>query len=204
MISRIVRHKNLLPFFDIAYHGLCSGDIVKDLYPVRLSVEDGHIMVVSQSFSKNMGIYGDRVGSLTILCDSEEEAYRVQSQLKNIIISKYICPPTQGGRVVATILQDDTLRKEWLNDIKQISDRLQSIRQQLRSKLEHACPSHQWNHVTEHSGIFWYSGLTPAHVETLINEYSIYLCEDGRINIAGINQKNIDHLVNVLRNVVVT
>src|SRR5690625_2106445 len=98
MVSQLVRSKNLLPFFDIAYHGLCSGVIRNDVLPIRLFAEHGHTMLVSQSFSKNMGIYADRVGSLTILCDSDDEAYRVQSQLKNIIISKYICPPAPGGR----------------------------------------------------------------------------------------------------------
>lgn len=199
----MVRHKNLLPFFDIAYHGLCSGKIDQDVYPIRLFAEHGHMMLVSQSFSKNMGIYSDRVGSLTILCDSAKEAYRVQSQLKNIIISKYICPPTQGGRLVASILLDSTLKNEWHLDLKRISTRLLNIRNELQSKLEQACPSyhHQWRTITEQRGIFWYSGLTSSQVETLINDYSIYLCEDGRVNIAGLTPNNIDLFVSVLHDV---
>lgn len=198
----MVRHKHLLPFFDIAYHGLCSGNIRQDLAPIRIFAEDGHLMVVSQSFSKNMGIYGDRVGSLTLLCDTEDEVYRVRSQLKNIIISKYICPPSQGGRVVATLLQDPHLRAQWQTEVGAIARRLTNIRQQLRAKLEVACPGHSWQHITEQSGIFWYSGLSSAQVERLINEYSIYLCEDGRVNIAGINQHNINTLVSVLRDII--
>ena len=203
MVSRIVRNKNLLPFFDIAYHGLCSGNIEQDVNPIRLFAEQGHLMLISQSFSKNMGIYSDRVGSLTIVCDSENEAYRVQSQLKNIIISKYICPPTQGGRLVASILSDPSLKKEWQQDLQRISSRLSLTRKELQSKLEIACPSYhqQWRTITEQRGIFWYSGLTSSQVETLINDYSIYLCEDGRVNIAGLTWKNIDLFVNVVSNI---
>ncbi|KAH9424433.1 Aspartate aminotransferase, mitochondrial, partial [Dermatophagoides pteronyssinus] len=200
MVSRIVRDKNLLPFFDIAYHGLCSGNIVDDVNPIRLFAEHGHVMLVSQSFSKNMSIYCDRVGSLTVVCDSEQEAYRVQSQLKNIIISKYICPPIQGGRLVASILTDSTLKHEWKKDLQRISQRLLLTRKQLQSKLMETCPAndHQWRTITEQRGIFWYSGLTSSQVETLINDFSIYLCEDGRVNIAGLNRTNMDLFVNVL------
>ncbi|KAI2798817.1 Aspartate aminotransferase, mitochondrial [Blomia tropicalis] len=202
MISRIIREKNILPFFDIAYHGLCSGQIESDVYAIRKFAQDGHHMLVSQSFSKNMSLYGDRVGSLTIMCESEDEAYRVRSQLKNLIISKYICPPFQTGRVVATVLEDQFLRHEWIEQLGGITERLQRTRWQLRRKLESVCPEHQWKHITEQCGIFWYSGLTSSQVETLINEYSIYLCEDGRVNIAGINPNNIDLFGDVIRDVI--
>lgn len=202
-ISRIVRDKGLLPFFDTAYHGLCSGSVHDDTAPIRLFAEDGHLMIVSQSFSKNMGIYGDRVGALTIMCDHEDEVYRVTSQLKNIIISKYICPPSQSGRVVATVLGDRSLRDEWTGELVEIASRIQSIRQSLRDKLESALPNHQsWHTVTEQSGIFWYSGLSGAQVEALINEHSIYLCEDGRVNVAGVDEANVDHLVAMIADVV--
>ncbi|UXI19420.1 hypothetical protein NH340_JMT05363 [Sarcoptes scabiei] len=203
MVSRIVRRKNLLPFFDIAYHGLCSGNIDQDVRPIRLFAEHGHMMIVSQSFSKNMGLYSDRVGSLTILCESENEAYRVQSQLKNIIISKYICPPTQTGRLVATILLDKNLKEEWQKDLKNIAIRLLKTRKQLQERLDLFCPKHsdQWRTITEQKGIFWYSGLTSSQVEKLINDYSIYLCEDGRVNIAGLTPNNIDFFVNVLQEI---
>ena len=191
-----------MPFFDVAYHGLCSGDIEKDVLPIRQFAEDGHLMLVSQSFSKNMSLYGDRVGSLTILCDSNDDAYRVRSQLKNIIISKYICPPWQTGQIVATLLNDDHLKNEWIGELGEISSRLELTRVHLRAKLEELCPSHKWSHITEQNGIFWYSGLISSQVETLINEHSIYVCEDGRVNIAGINHTNIDFLAEVIRDVI--
>ena len=202
MVSKIVRQKNILPFFDTAYHGLCSGNMDKDVFPIRQFAEDGHLMLVSQSFSKNMSLYGDRIGSLTILCNSEEDVYRVRSQLKNLIISKYICPPSQIGRMVASILQDAYLKSEWLRELTSISCRLEQTRSKLRHKLETLCPTQSWQHITEQNGIFWYSGLTSAQVETLINEYSIYLCEDGRVNMAGINQENIDRLATVIHDVI--
>lgn len=192
----------MLPFFDTAYHGLCSGsDIAADLYPIRLFAEDGHLMLVSQSFSKNMSLYGDRIGSLTLLCSTEEEAYRVRSQLKNVIISKYICPPAATGRTVAAVLADDRLRSDWLSDLGHIAGRMVRTRAALRERLEALLPQTSWHHITEHSGIFWYSGLSSAQVQTLINEHSVYLCEDGRVNMAGVNEGNVDRLAAVLRDV---
>ena len=206
VISAIVREKKMLPFFDTAYHGLCSpgADMAADLYPVRLFAEQGHLMLVSQSFSKNMSLYGERIGSLTVLAATEEQAYRVRSQLRNLIISRYICPPSVTGRTVAAVLADDRLREGWLAELAAIGDRLRATRAALRARLEALLPDRGWAHLTEHSGIFWYSGLSAATVQRLINEHSVYLCEDGRVNMAGVNGGNLERLAGVIREVLIS
>lgn len=206
VISAIVREKKMLPFFDTAYHGLCSpgADMAADLYPVRLFAEHGHLMLVSQSFSKNMSLYGERIGSLTVLAATEEQAYRVRSQLRNLIISRYICPPSVTGRTVAAVLADDRLREGWLAELAAIGDRLRATRAALRARLEALLPDRGWAHLTEHSGIFWYSGLSAATVQRLINEHSVYLCEDGRVNMAGVNGGNLERLAGVIREVLIS
>ena len=202
LMSKILQQKRILPFFDIAYHGLCSGSIEKDSLPIRLFAEDGHQMLVAQTFSKNMALYGKRIGALTILADDEKECYRIQSQLQSLIISKYICPPSFDAQVVSEILSNKHLKREWINELEHIAFRLSKVRAQFRTKLEFYCPQHDWSHLTEQSGIFWFTGLSPKQVERMINEFSVYLPEDGRLNIAGVNEHNMNHLASVIQQVV--
>lgn len=112
-LSKVVKEKQLFPFFDMAYQGFASGDTNRDAYAVRLFVKDGNNIALAQSFAKNMGLYGERVGAFTILCDNKEEASRVMSQLKILIRPMYSNPPVSGARIVTEILKDQKLRSQW-------------------------------------------------------------------------------------------
>jgi len=200
-ISKVMKKKSHYPFFDMAYQGFASGDLTKDAEALRYFVQDGHLPALCQSYSKNMGLYGERVGAFTVLCDSKEEASAVESQLKILIRPMYSNPPIHGARLVNTILEDDKLYAEWLIEIKSMADRIITMRSQLKQKLEEAGSLRDWSHITKQIGMFCFSGLTADHVATLGKDYSIYLTKDGRISVVGVTSGNVDYLAQSIHEV---
>lgn len=193
-ISHVVKKKNLYPFFDMAYQGFASGDLTRDAFALRQFIKDGHSPALSQSYSKNLGLYGERVGAFTIVCNSKEEAAAVESQVKIIIRPMYSNPPIHGARLVNEVLGNKELYAEWLIEVKSMADRIIVMRDQLKSKLEAAGSTHNWEHITKQIGMFCFSGLSPEQVDRLRNEFSIYLTRDGRISVVGITSGNVDYL----------
>uniref|UniRef100_A0A1B6D614 Aspartate aminotransferase n=1 Tax=Clastoptera arizonana TaxID=38151 RepID=A0A1B6D614_9HEMI len=197
-LSQLIKKKNLFTFFDMAYQGFASGDVTKDAFAVRLFLKEGHTIALSQSFAKNMGLYGERAGVFTVTTSSKDEAARVLSQIKIIIRPMYSNPPIHGARLVNEILSDPELKCQWLTEVKGMADRIICMRTTLRDNLlklgsKHPC---QWAHITDQIGMFCFTGLEPAQVERLTKEFSIYLTKDGRISMAGITTKNVGHLAN--------
>lgn len=200
-LSKVVKQRKLLPFFDMAYQGFASGDVAKDAYAVRKFLADGHKIILSQSFSKNMGLYGERAGAFSIICHDKDEAARVMSQVKILIRPLYSNPPLHGSRIVATILSNPELHAIWLNDVKGMADRIISMRSKLKANLEKEGSSRNWEHITEQIGMFCFTGMTPQEVEKLTKEHSVYLTKDGRISVAGIASTNVDYLAHAMHQV---
>ena len=200
-ISDVMRKKNHYPFFDMAYQGFASGDLTHDAYALRLFVKDGHRPALCQSYAKNMGLYGERIGAFSVVCSSKEEAAAVESQIKILIRPMYSNPPIHGARLVNEVLGNDELHKEWLVEVKTMADRIITMRSQLKTKLAEAGSIHDWSHITKQIGMFCYSGLTPEHVNRLGKEFSIYLTKDGRISVVGITSGNVDYLANAIHQV---
>lgn len=142
-----MKEKGHFPFFDSAYQGFASGDFVRDARAISLFVEDGHKVAVSQSYAKNMGLYGQRVGCLSVLCASAAEARAVESQLKLIARPMYSNPPMHGAVLAATILGDPALRAQWFREVKTMADRIILMRKLLRDALETGGTG-PWKHVT--------------------------------------------------------
>eukprot|EP01039_Chlorochromonas_danica_P004361 gene4360-4782_t len=196
-LSQLLKSKKLYLFFDSAYQGFASGDPEADAYSIRKFVADGHQIMLSQSFAKNFGLYGERAGVFSIVTDSQEEASRVSSQLKLIIRPMYSNPPVHGARIVAEVLSDPQLKQQWLNECKSMAERIGSMRHLLRNKLENpldASKRRSWKHITDQIGMFCFTGLTREQVNRLKEEFHIYCTEDGRFSMAGINSHNIDYL----------
>jgi len=193
-LSKLIKEKNIFPFFDMAYQGFASGDVDYDAFAVRQFVDDGHTVALSQSYAKNMGLYGERVGAFTIVCSSKEEADRVMSQVKILIRPLYSNPPINGARLVQTILSNPELKEQWLIDVKGMADRIISMRQKLKDNLEKLGSAHNWEHIVDQIGMFCFTGLKPDQVEKLTNEHSVYLTKDGRISVAGVTSKNVEYL----------
>jgi len=200
-LSKVIKERKLFPFFDMAYQGFASGNIDKDAAAVRMFLKDGHQIALSQSYAKNMGLYGERAGAFSLICSSKEEAAATMSQLKIIIRPMYSNPPVTGARIAVEILTDPELRSLWLLDVKGMADRIISMRGLLRSNLAKEGSSKDWAHITDQIGMFCFTGMTWPQVERLAKEFSIYLTKDGRISVAGITSKNVGYLAHAIHEV---
>uniref|UniRef100_V5GUN2 Aspartate aminotransferase n=1 Tax=Anoplophora glabripennis TaxID=217634 RepID=V5GUN2_ANOGL len=197
-LSQLVKKKNLFPYFDMAYQGFATGSIENDAYAVRLFIKEGHRVALAQSYAKNMGLYGERAGAFSIVGSSKDEADRVMSQIKILIRALYSNPPINGARIVSEILGDANLKKQWLQEVKGMADRIISVRQNLRDNLKKEGSTRNWEHITNQIGMFCFTGLTAPQVEKITKDFSVYLTKDGRISMAGVTSKNVGYLANAI------
>jgi len=193
----VLRQRGLLPFLDMAYQGFADG-IEPDGAAVRLFAESGLPFFVSSSFSKSFSLYGERVGALSIVTTSKEEAQRVMSQVKRVIRTNYSDPPTHGGTVVATVLNSPELRAMWEQELAEMRDRIKLMRHALVDKLAAKGVPGDFSFVKAQRGMFSYSGLTSAQVDRLRNEHGIYAVGTGRICVAALNSRNLDAVVDAI------
>jgi aspartate aminotransferase, mitochondrial len=200
-LSDVCRSRQLLPFFDCAYQGFASGDAEKDAAAVRMFVEDGHLVAMVQSFSKNFGLYGHRVGTLSVVGTNAEEAQRVVSQMKVVIRPMYSNPPRHGARIVSTILNDPTLSQQFTEECRAMADRINTMRTVLRTQLEESGSNRAWDHITKQIGMFAYSGMTKEEVTLLRDRHHIYCTMDGRISMAGVTSGNVNYIADAIHDV---
>lgn len=197
----IVRERNLVPFLDIAYQGFGAG-IDADGAAVRRFAEAGVPVLVSNSFSKSFSLYGERVGALSIVTQSAEEAARVLSQIKRIVRTNYSNPPSHGGHVIARILLTPELRAQWEAELAAMRDRIKKMRELLVEKIHSRVPGADFSFILRQNGMFSYSGLTKAQVVRMREEFGVYAIESGRICCAALNLGNIDYSADVIAKVV--
>jgi aromatic-amino-acid transaminase len=197
---QVVRERGLVPFLDMAYQGFSEG-LDTDGYAVRLFLDSGLTMFVSTSFSKSFSLYGERVGALSAVCQSKDECARVLSQLKRVIRTNYSNPPTHGAQLVATVLANAALRQQWEDELAHMRNRIKAMRHALVDKLKTLAPAHNFEFVRKQTGMFSYSGLNAAQVERLQKEFSVYAVSSGRICVAALNGKNIDHVAQAIAKV---
>jgi aspartate aminotransferase len=197
-ISDAVKAQGHFAFFDMAYQGFASGDTDKDAFALRHFVKEGQNVALCQSFAKNMGLYGERVGAFSLVCADAEEVKRVDSQLKIIIRPMISNPPIHGARIASEILSNPTLYKQWLGEVKGMADRIITMRALLKDNLEKLGSKHDWSHITSQIGMFAYTGMTPEEMDRLAKEYSVYATKDGRISVAGITSANVGRLAEAI------
>ncbi len=188
-----VKAKGLVPFLDMAYQGFGYG-LKEDGVAVQKFVDAGLTFFVSTSFSKSFSLYGERVGALSVLCQSKEEAARVLSQLKIVIRTNYSNPPTHGGAVVAAVMADPKLRAMWEEELGEMRVRIKAMRQKLVDGLKAAGVKQDMSFITTQIGMFSYSGLTKDQMVRLRTEFGVYGTDSGRMCVAALNSKNIDHV----------
>ena len=193
-ISEVIVERELLPFIDMAYQGFAN-DIDKDAFVIRHLVDQVPEMVVSNSCSKNFGLYRDRVGSLSVLSADAGARAIVASQLSNVVRTIYSVPPDHGAAIVATILEDDSLRRNWLIELGEMRSRLNEMRALLNDALKTRAPNRDFSHLGRTTGMFCFLGLAAEQVEQLKRDHGVYMLSSSRINIAGITDENIEHLV---------
>ncbi|AOB39171.1 aspartate/tyrosine/aromatic aminotransferase [Bordetella parapertussis] len=190
-IAAVVKARNLVPFLDIAYQGFGEG-LEQDAAVVRMFAALDLTMFISSSFSKSFSLYGERVGALTVVAGSKDEAARVLSQLKRVIRTNYSNPPTHGGTVVSTVLNTPELFALWENELAGMRDRIRLMRKELVEKIKAQGVAQDFSFVLAQRGMFSYSGLTAAQVDRLREEHGIYAVSSGRICVAALNSRNID------------
>src|SRR5574343_1702026 len=189
-----VKARGLVAFLDMAYQGFGDG-IAEDGAVIDKFVGAGLNFLVSPSFSKSFSLYGERVGALSVVCDSKDEATRVLSQLKLVIRTNYSNPPTFGAQIVATVLTTPALRQQWEDELAGMRDRIRQMRTLLVERLKAAGVQQDLSFITRQKGMFSYSGLSKPQMERLRNEFGVYGVDSGRICVAALNSKNIDHVV---------
>jgi aromatic-amino-acid transaminase len=188
---------NLLPFLDLAYQGFGDG-IAEDAYALRALAatrgRDGRPLsfFVANSFSKSMSLYGERCGALSVVCADADEATNVLGQLKFTVRRNYSSPPIHGGQIVAAVLGDADLRRTWESELEAMRVRIQAMRKALHATLVQKMPSRDFGYFLTQRGMFSYTGLGPAQVDRLRDEFAVYLVRSGRICVAGLNSGNVE------------
>jgi aromatic-amino-acid transaminase len=201
-VIEVVNTRGLVPFLDIAYQGFADG-LDADAAAVRRFTAACPAVFVSSSFSKSLSLYGERVGALSIVTRSAEEAARTLSQLKRVIRTNYSNPPTHGGQAVVAVLTSPELRSLWDRELGQMRDRIKVVRKQLVDKIREFRSDFDFSFVVRQRGLFSYSGLTKEQVKRLREEYSLYALDSGRICVPALNSRNVDRVAKAIASVLV-
>ena len=196
-IIDVIKAGGHVPFLDMAYQGFGDG-LEQDAAAVRGFIDAGLTCLISTSFSKSFSLYGERIGALTVVTGSADEAKRVLSQVKRVIRTNYSNPPTFGGAVVAEVLNNDALFALWETELADMRSRIKDMREQLVAKLKAAGVQTNFDFVLQQKGMFSYSGLTAGQVDALREQHSIYAVGSGRICVAALNSTNIDTVANAI------
>ncbi len=199
-IADVLDQRGLLPLLDFAYQGFSDG-IAEDAVGLRALARPGAELIVCSSFSKNFGLYRDRVGALTFVTADSDAAARVASQMKRCIRSNYSNPPAHGSNIVTTILGSDPLSKLWREEVDQMRNRINQMRQLFVETLAAKGVSRDFSFITAQRGMFSFSGLTAEQVDALREKRSVYAVRSGRINVAGMTRDNMDTLCTAIADV---
>jgi len=187
----VIRERQLLPFLDLAYQGYGDG-IEEDAFAPRLLADEGLSFLIANSFSKSMSLYGERCGGLSVVCPDADQAARVLGQMKFMIRRNYSNPPMHGGQIVAKVLTDPKLRATWEAEVKEMRERIQSMRRQLHDVLVAKLPGRNFDYFLTQRGMFSYTGLTAEQAERLKTEFGVYILRSGRMCVAGLNTRNVE------------
>jgi aspartate/tyrosine/aromatic aminotransferase len=200
-IASAIYDRGLLPFVDFAYQGFADG-LDEDAVGLRALCRPRAELLVCNSFSKNFGLYRERVGALTVVAADRPTVDTVQSQVKACIRANYSNPPAHGAELVTTVLEDEELAVLWREEVTQMRDRINGMRRLLVETLREKGVPGDYSFITRQRGMFSFSGLTPDQVAALRDKYAIYIVGSGRINVAGITPANVGRLCEAIADVV--
>ncbi|MGL6257790.1 amino acid aminotransferase [Vibrio sp. WXL103] len=192
-LAKLVAEKKLLPLFDFAYQGFAKG-VEEDAAGLRIFAKHCDEILVASSFSKNFGLYNERVGAFTLVAKSTDVATTAFSQVKAIIRSIYSNPPAHGSAVVTYILNDADLRAEWEQEVAEMRDRIQQMRELFVATLKAEGVDNDFSFIERQNGMFSFSGLSKEQVNRLKQEFAIYIVGSGRISVAGMTKANMGPL----------
>jgi len=196
-VAEAAQKQGFTPFIDLAYQGLGDG-LDADAYGLRLMAEKLPEVIVASSASKNFGLYRERTGAVLVVTETAASTEAANSQILVTAREMYSVPPAHGAALVAMILDDAALRTEWDAELTEMRDRINGLRAQLVAKLKARGVNRDFSFIQNEKGMFSFLGLSPEQVKRLVGEFSIYLVGSSRINVAGINNRNIDYLVDCI------
>jgi aromatic-amino-acid transaminase len=200
-VAQVLKARSLVPFLDMAYQGFGDG-IAEDGAAVQMFLQSGMDFFVATSFSKSFSLYGERVGALSVVCTSKDEAARVLSRLKVLIRGNYSNPPTHGAQVVAMVLTTPALRRMWEDELAGMRQRIKRMREALVQRLTGAGLKQDMGFILRQKGMFSYSGLSAAQMQRLRSEFGIYGIDSGRICVAALNERNLGPVASAIAKVV--
>jgi len=199
-VAEAAEKQGFTPFIDLAYQGLGDG-LEEDVSGLRLLAERLPELLIASSCSKNFGLYRERTGAVTLVGETAEQVSASQSQILSTARQIYSMPPSHGAALVEIVLRDAQLKTEWLDELTEMRNRINGLRRELVSKLKEAGVDADFSFIEREKGMFSFLGLSVEQVQKLISDYSVYLVNSSRINVAGINKANIDYLVDAIARV---
>lgn len=207
-LAQLFRRKKLFALFDSAYQGFATGDVDSDAWAIRhfqeVLFDGGNIdsqtqgMCVAQSFAKNFGLYGERVGAFHLILPSGTPLAGSKCQLVRLVRAEISNAPAFGCRIVHTVLSDPKLRDMWLQDLQTMSGRIKRMRSALRQEIEEHPGTGDWSHLESQIGMFSYTGLDEAHVLRLRDMHHVYLMRNGRASLSGVNDGNVKYIADAI------
>lgn len=192
-VAELANRQGFTPFIDLAYQGLGDG-LDQDALGVRVMADACPELIVASSYSKNFGLYRERVGAMQIVSPDRAQTAIVQSQLASVVRGIYSMPPSHGAAIVELILDDEALRADWTEELDGMRDRINGLRDLLANRLGEAT-GQDFGFIREQRGMFSFLGISPEQVTRMREEFAVYMVDSSRINVAGINGENIDHFV---------
>jgi len=197
-IADLMQEKRLIPLFDCAYQGYATGSLSNDRWSVCMFAERGIEMMIAQSYSKNMGLYGERVGCASVVCADQESTKAADSQLRGVIRPMYSNPPKHGAYIAKRILGNPSYYQQWEKEMKMMSDRILEMRKMLKAEVDRLQTPGNWDHIMNQIGMFTYTGLTKEQVLGIRKKYAIYFLESGRISVAGLTSRNVRYFAEAM------
>lgn len=192
-IAAVVAQRKLLPLVDFAYQGFGDG-LEADAVGMRTICQPGQEVLIASSFSKNFGLYNERIGALTLVATTPAAAETALGHIKLAIRANYSSPPAHGAAIVTTILRDPTLRAQWETEVTDMRNRINQMRHLFVETLNEKGVQQDFSFIAHQRGMFSFSGLTPAHVKALREKHGVYIVGSGRISVAGMTEGNMDYL----------
>ncbi len=196
-VTALAKKNGFLPLIDLAYQGFGRG-VDEDAYGPRLMAERLPELLVASSCSKNFGLYRERTGSLSVVGAQSHHGEAAITHINNVVRGNYSMPPSHGGAIVGTILQDQALRKIWESELEMMRNRLNSVRALLVDRLKNCGADRDFSFIAEQFGMFSFLGITSQQVRRLRDDFGIYMVESSRINLAGVNKTNVDYLASAI------
>lgn len=201
ILAKLIAELGAIPFFDFAYQGFAKG-VEEDAQGLRIFAKYNKELLIANSFSKNFGLYNERVGGLTLVATTHEIATAAFSQIKSGIRGNYSNPPSHGAAIVTTILNDQALYEQWVQEVADMRVRIQEMRDLFVATLKEKGVEGDFSFISRQLGMFSFSGLTPEQVNRLKDEFAVYIVGSGRISVAGMTKSNMQPLCDALAQVI--